>query len=75
MIVRKQKKGAKVSRKHPHGDSARSIVLKGAANGGENKTTYKVNGSRRILFPLTPTHTDRRILSAAVDLVVAEQKK
>jgi hypothetical protein len=75
MVIKKQKKGIKVSHKNPHGDSGRSVVLKGTANGGGNKTPYKVNGSRRILFPLTPTHTDCRILSAAVDLVVAEQKK
>jgi hypothetical protein len=75
MIVKKQKKGVKVIRKHPHGDSGRSVGLKGTANGGGNKTTYKVNGSRRILFPLTPTQTDRKVLSAAVDLVVADQKK
>ena len=74
MIAMKARKGAKVIRKNPHGDSGRSVGIKGAARGAADKT-QKLNGNRRILFPLTPTQTDRRILSAAVDTVVAESKK
>jgi hypothetical protein len=75
MITSKHKKGAKVIRKQPHGDSARSVGMKNVAGNTANKPTYKMNGSRRILFPLSPTQTDHRILSAAVDAVVAEPKK
>lgn len=75
MISRKQRKGAKVARKYLHGDSGRSVVMKGAVSKTAHKSAHKMNGNRPILFPLTPTQTDRRILSAAVDTVVAERKK
>lgn len=58
-------------KKNLHGESSRSVGMKSTTG----KAQKSVNGTRPILYPLTPTHTDHRVLSAAVDLVVGEQKK
>lgn len=63
------------SRKNDYGDSGRPIGVRGTTNETASKSVFGVMGNRPILFPLTPTHTDSRILSNAVESVVAELKK
>jgi hypothetical protein len=73
MEVRREKQGARVTRKTPHGNSrsAASVKTKSSAR----KSAYTVlNGSIRVLFPLTPTKIDKRRLSSAVSTVVEKMK-
>jgi len=69
----KERKGAKVIRKSSHGDSRRAAGVR--AKGGVHKSAYTaMNGSFRVLFPVTPTKTSKRVLSSAVSSVVAKMK-
>ena len=72
----KYRKTASVARKHSQtGDSGRSVGLKTSTNGHAQKLGFSVNTIGPVLFPLSPTQTDRKVLSLAVRSVVAEMKK
>lgn len=68
----KAKKGANVSRKSPHGDSARAVGFKG--RGGPVLRIYKRLENRPVLFPAIRPDTNGRSLSAAVKAVVDSKK-
>lgn len=69
--MNKQRKVMKVSHRNPHGDSSRSVGLKGF-NDAELKV-FKRLEKRPVLFPVTRA-PNGRVLSAAVTVVVGARK-
>lgn len=73
MTVERRKRGAKVTSKPHHGDSRQAMGVR--TKGRAQKSAYSIlNGHFRVFFPIGPTTTDKRVLSAAVSSVVAKMK-
>jgi hypothetical protein len=68
MAVKKTLQGAKVIRKDLHGDSTRSVGLKGRS--GELRSIYRRLENRPVLLPPVKPDTDAKVLAAAVRAVV-----
>lgn len=64
----KMTKGKKVAKKTPHTDARRSDKSPGRS---ERSVYTEMNGHFQVLFPLARTKTDKKVLTAAVDSVVA----
>jgi len=74
MISKKEKQGARVTRKNPHTDS-RTSLGSGTTKSRPSKSVYTVlNGGFRVLYPVGQTTIDKRVLSFAVSSVVAKMK-
>ena len=66
-------KGKKVIRRIPHGDSRRAVGVR--SKGRVQESAYSaMNGGFRVLYPLAPTKTSKKRLSAAVSSVVGKMK-